>query len=142
MIGEVSTACSAAYHTLTEIERLTCEQEIFINNDIPIVLGPAVEKLLRDAQTLMKSDMDLANLYFHDLSWLGLDDDVKSITARRSRKLDSIRKTEIGEGRPLRQCTRCCSVTEDFTTSRQMSNWLVSMQRMCFCGSLWMVVKD
>ncbi|RPB28463.1 hypothetical protein L211DRAFT_818153 [Terfezia boudieri ATCC MYA-4762] len=139
MIGEVSTACSAAYHTLTEVERLTCEREIFINNDIPIVLGPAVEKLLRDAQALMKSEMDLANLYFHDLSWLGLDDDIKSIAARRSRKLDSIRKTEIAEGRPLRQCTRCCSVTEDFTTSRQMSNWLVSLQRMCFCGSLWMV---
>jgi len=142
MIGEVSTACSAAYYTLTEIERLTFERDIFINNDIPIVLGSAVEKLLRDAQALMKSEMDLANLYFHDLSWLGLDDDAKSIAARRSRKIDAIRKTEIAEGRPLRQCTRCCSVTEDFTTSRQTSNWLVSMQRMCFCGSLWMVVKD
>lgn len=142
MIGEVSGACSAAYHTLTEIERLTCEREIFINNEIPLVLAPAVDKLLRDAQAMMKNDVDLASLYFHDMSWLGLDDDSKSIAARRSRKIDSIRKTEIQEGRPLRQCTRCCSVTEDFTTSRQTSNWLISMQRMCFCGSLWMVVKE
>jgi len=142
MIGEVSGACSAAYHTLTEIERLTCERDIFINNEIPLVLGPAVERLLRDAQAMMKNDVDLASLYFHDMSWLGLDDDNKSIAARRSRKIDSIRKTEIQEGRSLRQCTRCCSVTEDFTASRLTSNWLVSMQRMCFCGNLWMVVKE
>ena len=140
MISDVSGSVSAAYHTLTEIERLTCERDIFINNEIPVVLGSAVERLLRDAQALMR-DVDLAALYFHDLSWLGLDDDMKSIASRKSRRIDAIRKAEIQEGRPLRQCTRCCSVTEDFTNSRQMSTWLVSMQRMCFCGSLWMVVK-
>lgn len=89
----------------------------------------------------MKTDIDMASLYFYDLSWLGLDDDIKSTAARKSRKTDAIRKTDIPKGRPLRQCTRCCSVTEDFTNSRQTS-WLVSMQRMCFCGSLWMAVKE
>ncbi|KAF8474729.1 mediator complex, subunit Med16 [Kalaharituber pfeilii] len=142
MISDVNGTVTAAYHTLTEIERLTCERDIFINNEIPVVLGTAVEKLIRDAQALMRGEVDLAWLYFHDLSWLGLDDDVKSIASRKSRKIDAIRKTEIADRRPLRQCTRCCSVTEDFTHSRQANNWLVTMQRMCFCGSLWMVVKQ
>ncbi|KAI5808817.1 mediator complex, subunit Med16 [Peziza echinospora] len=141
IINDVNGTVTAAYHTLTELERTTCERDIFIHNEIPVVLGNAVERLLRNAQALIKGDIDIAGLYFHDLSWLGLDDDVKSIQSRKSKRIDAIRKTEIEMGKPLRQCTRCCSVTEDFTNSRQTSNWLVSMQRMCFCGSLWMVVK-
>ena len=86
-----------------------------------------------------RADVDLAALFFYDVSWLGIDDDANSVVARKSRRTDALRKTEIEGGRDVRQCTRCCCVTEDFTAPKLMSSWLVSMQRTCFCGSLWMV---
>lgn len=40
----------------------------------------------------------------------------------------------------LRRCTRCCAYMEDLPPHRGISAWTLNIQKMCFCGSMWMLL--
>lgn len=123
-------------------ERARLEKEMLIGADIPDVLMPVVQHLLTTALDNLRNDIDPAALYFADHSWLGLSDDRRTDAYRSEHVVDAIRKIPLAKGARLRRCTRCCAYMEDMLPQRGSSTWMTSMQRMCFCGSLWMLVGE
>ncbi len=124
---------------ISEADRTLVEKNMVIETDIPEVLMPAVERLLTSTLENLQSEIDRAALYFKDISWLGLTDDRKAETYRRNHVVDAIRKVPLARSTKLRRCTRCCALMEDVAPNKQNSPWMHNVQRMCFCGCLWML---
>ncbi|KAI9871901.1 MAG: mediator complex subunit [Pleopsidium flavum] len=125
---------------ISDADRARVEKEMLIGADIPDVLMPVVQHLLTTALDNLRKDIDPAALYFADHSWLGLSDDRRSDAYKREHVVDAIRKVPLRKGAKVRRCTRCCAYMEDVLPQKGSSMWMTSMQRMCFCGSLWMLV--
>jgi len=127
---------------MSEADRARVEKEMLISADIPEVLMPVVHHLLTTALDNLRNDIDPAALYFADHSWLGLSDDRRSDAYKRDHVVDAIRKIPLRKGAKLRRCTRCCAYMEDVLPQKGSSMWMTSMQRMCFCGSLCMLIGE
>ncbi|KAI9775375.1 MAG: mediator complex subunit [Candelina submexicana] len=125
---------------ISDAERALLEKNMIIETDIPEVLMPAVERLLTTTLEELQPQIDRAALYFKDVSWLGLSDDRKTEAYRKNNVVDAIRKVPLGKGTKLRRCTRCCAMMEDVSPTKQTSAWMHTVQRMCFCGCLWMLL--
>jgi len=39
----------------------------------------------------------------------------------------------------LRRCARCAAVMEDVPQTRERSGWIANLQRLCFCGGVWVM---
>lgn len=115
---------------------------MLITGSVSPRLWPAVEALLTKTLKSLREEVDVAELYFHDVSWLGLSDDKASDRWRKEHRLDVNRKVELSKRARLRQCTRCCSVMEDTPPPNWTAGWLVNMWRTCVCGNWWMSMKD
>ena len=88
----------------------------------------------------LKEEVDEAQLYFKDVSMLGLHDDQRTKTWHREHVLDAIRKVVLDKDKvKTRSCTRCGATMEDLTQSKGVNPWLWQLQRACFCGGLWIV---
>jgi len=144
ILADVEGKIKKAYQQAgtSETDRARLEKEMLIGADIPDVLMPVVQHLLTTALDNLRIDVDPAALYFADHSWLGLSDDRRTDAYRREHVVDAIRKIPLASGAKLRRCTRCCAYMEDMLPQRGSSTWMTSMQRMCFCGSLWMLVGE
>ncbi|KAI9706527.1 MAG: mediator complex subunit [Candelina mexicana] len=125
---------------ISDAERALLEKDMIIESDIPEVLMPVVERLLTTTLEELQPQIDRAALYFKDVSWLGLSDDRKTQAYRKNNVVDAIRKVPLGKGTKLRRCTRCCAMMEDVSPTKQTSAWMHGVQRMCFCGCLWMLL--
>lgn len=128
-----------------EADRATAEKVLFVNNEIPAIFLTAVERLLNTTLPTLRNDLDVAKLFWHDVTWLGFHDDVASREYRKLNRIDAIRKVVLPKGDDkikLRRCTRCCAVVEDIIPVKSPSYWLGTMQRMCFCGTLWMHISS
>ena len=138
---------------------------MLVSASLPEILSPVVEHLLTTTMENLKQDVDTGELYFLDISWLGLSDDKRSMRWKKEHLLDAVRKVEIGGGHrhnnssnvssdkqrqplennksngssKLRRCTRCCAVMEDLLPVKGGSLWMLNMQRTCFCGGFWVV---
>ncbi|RPA95294.1 hypothetical protein L873DRAFT_1745488 [Choiromyces venosus 120613-1] len=147
IMTDIDGTIRAAYHNVPEAERAHAEKLLFVNNEIPPIFRGAVERLLGTSLPNLRNDLDVAKLFWHDVTWLGFHDDVASREYRRRNRIDAIRKVVLpkdddgGEKVRLRRCTRCCAVVEDIVPNKSPSYWLGSMQRMCFCGTLWMHIS-
>ncbi|KAG0639827.1 mediator complex, subunit Med16 [Tuber brumale] len=151
IMTDIDGTIRAAYHNVPEAERAQAEKLLFVDNEIPPIFCLAVERLLNTTLPNLRNDLDIAKLFWHDVTWLGFHDDVASCEYRRKNRIDAIRKVVLpkddgsggaGGGKvKLRRCTRCCAVVEDIIPNKSPSNWFGSMQRMCFCGTLWMHIS-
>lgn len=126
---------------IPDTERKDIEKNMLITGHVHPRLWPAVEALLTKNVNTLREEVNVAELYFYDVSWLGLSDDRASDQWRKEHRLDVIRKTEVPRGARIRQCTRCCSVMEDTAPPNGTAGWLVNMWRTCICGNWWMVVE-
>ncbi|KAI4171032.1 MAG: hypothetical protein LQ343_004569 [Gyalolechia ehrenbergii] len=122
---------------VSEADRRDIEKGMLITGFVGPKLWPAVENFLTNTVKSIKEEVNVAELYFHDVSWLGLSDDKASYQWRKAHRLDVIRKVELPEGARFRRCTRCCSVTEDVAPPRVTASW-ANMWRNCVCGNWWM----
>lgn len=143
ILAEFDSGIKKTYQAsaFSEADRQSAEKEMLIAADIPEALVQVVQQLLTSALDNLKNEIDPAALYFTDHSWLGLADDTRSEAYRQEHVVDAIHKVELDvtpEMR-LRRCTRCCAIMEDVMPQKGNSLWMVNMQRMCFCGSLWML---
>ncbi|KAL9060542.1 MAG: hypothetical protein Q9206_000986 [Seirophora lacunosa] len=127
---------------IPEADRKDIETNMLITGTVSARLWPAVEALLTKTVRALRDETNVAELYFHDVSWLGLSDDGASDQWRKEHRLDVIRKTEIPKAAKVRQCTRCCSVMEDTAPPKGTAGWIVNMWRTCVCGNWWMSMKD
>ncbi|KAL8694350.1 MAG: hypothetical protein Q9218_000987 [Villophora microphyllina] len=90
---DVENSIRHIYETKPD-ERKEIEREMLISGHVPFSLWPAVSTLLATTLDVVMKDFNLADLYFHDVSWLGLSDDPASIRWRKEHRLDVIRKVE------------------------------------------------
>ncbi|KAH0544055.1 hypothetical protein FGG08_001673 [Glutinoglossum americanum] len=144
ILADVDGSVKAAYQSqgINSEERAAAEKEMLVNADIPDSLMPVVDRLLTTTLNNLSNEIDPAALYFEDPSWLGLSDDKSSDAFKRTCTIDALRKIPLTAGTNLRRCTRCCAHMADLLPHKGASIWVTSMQRMCLCGSLWMLVKN
>ncbi|KAI9711614.1 MAG: hypothetical protein M1812_007137 [Candelaria pacifica] len=142
IIADLDNSVRSTYEAsgMSETERTHVEKNMVIETDIPEVLMPAVERLLTSTLENLQPEIDRAALYFKDVSWLGLSDDRKTEAYRKNNVVDAIRKVPLRKGTKLRRCTRCCALMEDVSRNRQTSAWMHNVQKLCFCGCLWMLI--
>ncbi|KAL8760778.1 MAG: hypothetical protein Q9184_003063 [Pyrenodesmia sp. 2 TL-2023] len=144
VLAEVDANVRGVYESeqIPEADRKEIEKGMLITGFVSPRLWPAVEALLTKTLKSLREEVDVAELYFHDASWLGLSDDKASDRWRTEHRLDVIRKVELSKRARLRQCTRCCSVMEDTPPPNWTAGLLVNMWRTCVCGNWWMSMKD
>lgn len=144
VLADVDTSVRHVYESeqITDVERKDIEKSMLITGSVHPRLWPAAEALLTKTVRNLRDGVDVAELYFHDVSWLGLSDDQASNRWREEHRLDVIRKTEVPKRARVRQCTRCCSVMEEAAPPKGTAGWLVNMWRTCVCGNWWMSMKD
>ncbi|KAL8803476.1 MAG: hypothetical protein Q9182_003173 [Xanthomendoza sp. 2 TL-2023] len=144
VLAEVESSVRSLYasNQIPDSERRNIETNMLVSGTVPSKLWPAVESLLTKTLKGMEGDINRADLFFHDISWIGLSDDPASDQWRREHRLDIVRKIEVRKGLNVRQCTRCCAVMEDAAPPKGMVGWLVNMWRTCVCGNWWMDMGD
>ncbi|KAL8835573.1 MAG: hypothetical protein Q9170_003257 [Blastenia crenularia] len=144
LLAEIDTSIRHIYQSepVSEADRKEIEKSMLITGAVSPRLWLAVESLLTTTVRNLREEVNVAELYFHDVSWLGLSDDKASDQWRKAHRLDIIRKVELPKTSRVRQCTRCCSVMEDTAPPRGTAAWLVNMWRTCVCGNWWMSVKE
>lgn len=144
VIADVESSVRTIYDTnqISDADRKETERDMLISGSVPSKLWPAVESLVTKTIRAVKEEVNIAEFYFHDISWLGLSDDKVSDQWRKEHRLDVIRKIEVPRRAAIRQCTRCCSVMEDTMPPKGTAGFLVNMWRSCVCGNWWMIVKD
>lgn len=125
---------------VTDRDRQTTEKEMLVSAIIPRTFMPIVESFLTRSLDEFRDEVNELELYFTDISWLGLSDDGRSDAWKREHILDVLRKVVLPKTARLRRCTRCCAVMEDIYPQRGSSLWITTMQRTCYCGDWWLVV--
>ena len=123
-----------------DTDRQNTEKEMLVSAAIPRLLLPAVESFLTTSLDEFRDEVNELELFFTDISWLGLSDDRRSDAWKSEHVLDALRKVELPKEARLRRCTRCCAVMEDVYPQRGTSLWMTTMQRTCYCGDWWLVV--
>lgn len=144
MVSDLDNSIRGVYQSsqTSDTNRKNIEKEMLISAEIPEILMPAIETLLTTTVATLKQDVDVAELYFSDISWLGLSDDSRTDMWKKNHTLDAIRKVEVTKGARIRRCTRCCAVMEDILPQKGESMWMLNMQRTCFCGNWWALLGD
>ena len=144
ILGQIDSSIKGAYQAnmTSEGERKTAEGQMLIQGEIPQVLVEPVKQLLFQASTLLKREINEAELYFTDVSRLGLTNDDYSRRRNHKNPIDSIRKTPLRQDCKIRRCTRCCSLMEDIIPHRSINPVLALMARSCYCGSSWMILDN
>jgi len=140
IMTDIDGTVRAAYANVPEAERATAERLLFVNNEIPAIFQAPVERLLSQTLPVLRKEINVASLFFHDVSWLGFHDDINSRMFGWTHRVDAVRKVVLppGNGAKLRRCTRCCSVVDETVMAKMQGFWLNSFNRMCLCGTLWM----
>lgn len=144
ILAEIDSGIKKAYLAagVGETNRQVIEKEMLIAADVPEILVGVVHHLLHITLESLSHEVDLGELYFRDHSWLGLTDDRRSDAFRQNSVIDAIRKIVLGEHVRVRRCTRCCAIMEDLLPQRGGNLWMTNMQRMCLCGSSWMLISQ
>lgn len=144
ILAEVDNGIKKAYIAagVGESDRQVIEKEMLIAADVPEILVGVVQHLLHTTLENLNQDIDPGELYFRDHSWLGLTDDRRSDAFRQDNVVDAVRKMVLGEDVRVRRCTRCCAIMEDLLPQRGVNLWMTNMQRMCLCGSSWMLISQ
>ena len=137
---EVSLAYTNA-HTTDEGRQVT-ERDMLVSGEIPEILMSVVKYLFTKIVQRTKLEINMAELALADVSPLGLSDDRRSDAWRRVDAMDAHRKVKLPQGVQLRRCIRCCALMEDLLPYRGSSAWLNGMAKVCFCGSLWILVGN
>ncbi|KAL8983314.1 MAG: hypothetical protein Q9177_005008, partial [Variospora cf. flavescens] len=96
LLAEVDSNVRHVYDSenVPDAERKDIETNMLISGTVHRRLWPAVEALLTKTVSALREETNVAELYFHDVSWLGLSDDGASDRWKTEHRLDVIRKTE------------------------------------------------
>lgn len=121
------------------VDRKNTEKEMLVSATVPSMLLPVVGSFLTKTLDEFREEVDELELFFTDISWLGLSDDRRSDVWRREHVLDGLRKVVLPREAPLKRCTRCCAVMED-SYLRGTPPWMLNMQRTCYCAGWWTAV--
>ena len=128
---------SAGFDNPDSTERQAAERDMLIKGEIPEVLMGVVKHILTTTVQALREEINVAELFFADVGWLGLTDGVGKIKKRS--RVDEMRKVELRRDAKVRRCTRCCALMEDQMPGRGVT-LVMGLQRDCFCGAKWMLL--
>lgn len=144
ILSELDTIIKNAYISsqMSDADRKHAEKEMLVAATVPSVLVSVLESFLTFSLDNLRDEVNEAEFFFADISWLGLSDDGRSDAWRRNNVLDVLRKEELPREATIRRCTRCCAVVENVLVLHGTSPWLGNMQRWCLCGAWWMMTRN
>lgn len=144
ILSEVESIIKTTYISsqMSDAERKNAEKEMLVAATVPSVLVAVLESFLTVSLDGLRAEVNEAELFFADISWLGLSDDRRSDAWRKNHVLDVFRKVELPRGATIRRCTRCCAVMEHVRMLHGGNSWSANMQRACLCGAWWMMTRD
>lgn len=128
---------NAGLHDPNSIERQAAERDMLIKGEVPEVLIGVVKEILTTVVQGMREEVNVAELFFADVGWLGLTDGVGK--HRKRTRVDEMRKVELRRDAKVRRCARCCALMEDQMPGRGVT-LVMGLQRDCFCGAKWMLL--
>ena len=129
-------------HKREKEERSSIEKDMLIKGTIPSIHLDVVEELLTSTVPKLKEQVNVAELFFKDIGWLGLTDDRSGRRWREKHPMDVLRKTELKKGAKTKRCTRCGGLAEDTPAPRGVNMIVMNLQRHCICGSWFMVGEE
>ena len=148
LIAQIDTHVRSAYQAakLNTEDRLALEREMLTKATIPSILIGVARDLLTTDLSVLKSEINVAELYFTDTSILGLSNDEHGKRWRNEHPIDAMRNTPLPprdkEGVRLKRCTKCGNVMQDIQPNKNSDRVIYQLQRHCLCGSWWMQIED
>lgn len=131
-------------HKSEKEKRNNIEKDMLVRATIPPIMIDVVKALLTTTISNLKEEINVAELYFLDLGWLGLTYDKSCNRWREKHPLDVMKKTQLTNTAKTKRCTRCGSLAEDANPphNKGMYQMAVILQRFCVCGSWFMVGEE
>lgn len=132
---EIDNIINAVYapSRMNEAARKKTEREMLVSAAIPDVIVRAMGPFFTNFLDKLRVEIDEAELFFLDTSWLGLSDDRRSEDWSRQNHLDVLKKLELPKKAVVWRCVRCCAV---------MDPSQAPAGRACVCNGWWMVVPQ
>ena len=123
---------------VTPTQRAQHERRMLIRGEIPDILFPAVQKLLKEIipKRIQEID-DMATVRMRDIRLLGLTADKRTKKWHEEHVVDVMRRAELPKGTKLRRCTRCNSAIEDLDRQQAQPEWLTTARKQCICAGPW-----
>lgn len=127
-------------------QRLAVERDMFVSGVIPDCLLGAVTEILTTKLDTLMDRIDAGKVHVHDISWLGLTDDMRTRKFCEGHIIDVVRKMPLASAGSagavkLRVCPRCGSVMEDIGASGGgmggQQAWVWQSHKVCVCFSSW-----
>ncbi|GJC99681.1 RNA polymerase II mediator complex subunit Sin4 [Colletotrichum higginsianum] len=135
-----------------------CELSMLLAASPPPAFLPVLLKFFNTDLKTYRAQADPSKLFFADFTLLEIDDDRRTLAARKAkgRFIDVFKRVELatpsadstkeGEDAKLaqwRRCVRCSAVMEDVFGSRPGFTFVLAQQRKCSCGGHWgLLPKD
>ncbi len=141
LLSHLNTSIKTIYFGVTEVDRSLIERDMLVKAEIPAVFISSVREVLTVTAKKLKEEVNVAEIYFTNIGWLGLTDDESSKRWRMQHPIDVMRKVELKQERPMKRCTRCGSVSED-TQPQRGTLFMMALQRHCLCGGWWIAVGE
>ena len=135
ILVEIDTIINGVYapSKMNEAARKKTEREMLVSAAIPDVIVGAMSLFFTNFLGKLRMEIDEAELFFLDTSWLGLSDDRRSEDWGRGNHLDVLKKLELPKKTLMWRCVRCCAV---------MDPSQAPAGRACVCNGWWMVVPQ
>lgn len=118
---------------MNEAARKKTEREMLVSAATPDVIVRAMSLFFTSFLGNLRMEIDEAELYFLDTSWLGLSDDKRSEDWRRENHLDVLKKLVLPKRTVMWRCVRCSAVMEPTQAPPG---------RACVCNGWWMVIPN
>ena len=141
LLSNLTTSIKNIYSEATEIDPSLIEREMLVRAEIPVVFISSVREVLTVTAKKLREEVNVAEIYFTNIGWLGLTDDKSSKRWRMQHPIDVMRKVELKQDKPVKRCTRCGSVSED-TQPQRGTLVMLALQRHCLCGGWWIAVGE
>lgn len=144
VLSQIDSSIKSAYQSssISEVDRRAAETNMLVNAELPQVLMSPLKHLLTSMAETLKEEINVAELYFTDHSWLGLDGKVGHKQRNSKQSFDTMRKVQLRKNARLRRCTRCCAITENGTPNTIPQHMVNGLMRWCLCGSYWMILDE
>ena len=141
ILSHLNNGIKTIYSGVTEADPSLIERDMLIKAEIPAVFISSVREVLTVTAKKVKEEVNVAEIYFKNIGWLGLTDDQSSKRWLMQHPIDVMRKVELKLHKPVKRCTRCGSVSED-TQPQRGTLVMMTLQRHCLCGGWWIAVGE
>ena len=141
LLSHLTTSIKNIYSEVPEVDPSLIEREMLVRAVIPAVFISSVREVLTVTAKKLREEVNVAEIYFTNIGWLGLTDDQSSKRWRMQHPIDVMRKVELKQDKPVKRCTRCGSVSED-TQPQRGTFVMLALQRHCLCGGWWIAVGE